>query len=186
MRRRAALLLPLGALLPSPERAAAQPGPSPSVDNLLSALKVAPNEQAAGALESEIREALAARASPAVKLLLARAQRELGEQAAGDALDSFDAALDLEPELVIGWNGRAEARLALGDYAGAVKDIRQALLMEPRNFIAFKQLARVSEVRGDWKGALAAWTKVLELSPKTPGGEERLHDLQRRALGEQL
>jgi hypothetical protein len=29
-----------------------------------------------------------------------------------------------------------------------------------------------------------AWQKVIELDPKTPGGEARLNDLRRRALGE--
>ena len=34
-------------------------------------------------------------------------------------------------------------------------------------------------------GAYVAWQKVMEFDPKTPGGEERLKDLRRHALGEE-
>ncbi len=45
----------------------------------------------------------------------------------------------------------------------------------------------LSEARKDWKGAYtAAWQKVLEIDPKTPGGNDRLKDLRRHALGEEV
>ena len=180
MNRRAALLL----LLAGP--AAAQPASKVPIDNLLAALKSAPNEQAAAALEAQLQQQWQQAASPAVRLLLARGVRELSEHAPSDALDSFDAALDLSPDLLEGWRGRAEARRALGDYVGAVRDVEELLRREPRSFLAFQELSQIAESRRDWRGALAAWTKVLELSPRTPGGQDRLRDLKRRALGEEL
>ncbi len=170
-------------LLASP--AAAQTASTPS-DNLVAALKAAPNEAAASALEAQIRESWARAASPAVRLLVARGSRELTEATPGDALDSFDAALDLSPDLLDGWRGRAAARRSLGDYTGAARDLQELLRREPNSFIAFQDLSRVAEARGDWKGALVAWQKVLELDPQTPGGQTRLRDLKRRALGERL
>ncbi len=181
MRRRALLL----SLLAAPA-AAQTPTPAAQIDNLLAALKVAPNEQAAAAVEAQIRTVWAQAATAAVRLLLSRGARELSENAPGDALDSFDAALDLEPDLLEGWRGRAEARRSLGDYTGAVHDIEELLRREPRSFVAFQELSRIAQARGDWRGALAAWQKVLELSPQTPGGQTRLRDLKRRALGEEL
>lgn len=166
--------------------ALAQAPPKKPIDNLLAALKAAPNEEAAAALEAQIRTLWAQAATPAVRLLLARGARELSEGAPGDALDSFDAALDLSPDLLEGWRGRAQARRTLGDYVGAVHDIEELLRREPRSFVAFQELSRVAEARHDWRGALAAWQKVLDLSPHTPGGLERLRDLRRRALGEEL
>ncbi len=178
MTRRPTLVL---ALLAGP--AFAQPA-APSLDSLLSALRVAPTEEAASALETQIRAQWAAAASPALRLLLARGQRELAENAAGDAADSFDAALDLEPDLLEAWRGRAQARRMLGDYAGAVRDIQELLRREPRSFVALQDLSRIAESRADWKGALAAWQKLLELDPRTPNAQVRLRDLRRRALGE--
>ena len=58
------------------------------------------------------------------------------------------------------------------------------LQREPRSFVALDTLTRLSEAREDWKGAYAAWQKKLEIDPKTPGGEEKLKDLRRRALGD--
>jgi len=181
LRRRAFLLL---AVLAGP--AVAQSGETVPIDNLLAALKAAPSEPAAAALEAQLRARWARAASPAVRLLLARGARELSENAAGDALDSFDAALDLSPDLLEGWRGRAQARRGLGDYGGAVRDIEELLKREPRSFLAWQELSRVAEARRDWKTALAAWQKVLEISPRTPGGQDRLRDLSRRALGESL
>lgn len=158
---------------------------APPLDNLLAALKAAPNEQAAAALEVQVRELWLRAATPAVRLLLVRGERELSEHAPGDALNSFDAALDLEPDLLEGWRGRAEARRSLGDYVGAVHDIEELIRREPRNFLAFEELSQIAESRRDWRGAYAAWGKVMELSPCTPGGQERLRDLRRRALGEE-
>ena len=194
--RRAALL---GAMLAVMAQAPA-PGPAPTsaptsaptpaplgkaaLDGVLSALKVAPSEEAAAALEGQARKIWNDAATPALKLLLSRGARELSEGAAQDAVDSFDAALDLDGNLLEGWRGRAQARLHLGDMAGAVKDLQEVLRREPRSFVAWEDLSRIAEVRGDWRGALSAWQKVLELDPRTPGGRDRLRDLRRRALGE--
>jgi len=168
----------------APPAAAGAPTPKAALDTMLGALRFAPNDAAAEALEAQIREAWANQASPAVKLLLSRGQREMEESAAGEAVDSFDAALDLEPGLLEGWRGRAQARVRMGDPAGAVKDIQEVLRREPRHFAALQDLSRIAESRGDWRGALAAWQKALELSPRTPGGRDRLKDLERRAMGE--
>jgi len=46
-------------------------------------------------------------------------------------------------------------------------------------------LSRIAESRDDYKGALAAWKKVLELSPNTPDGQDRLKLLEKKALGEE-
>ncbi len=65
-----------------------------------------------------------------------------------------------------------------------MRDIEETLHREPRFFPAFRTLAGIAESRQDWKGAYAAWTKLLEIDPKTPGGAEKLKDLKRRAFGD--
>ena len=169
--------------LPPPAPAGA-PMPRAALDTMLGALKVAPTDELAETLEGQIREAWSNQASPAVKLLLSRGAREMEEGAGGEAVDSYDAALDLEPDLLEAWRGRAQARMRIGDAAGAVRDIQEVLRREPRHFAALEDLSRIAESRGDWRGALAAWQKAMELSPRTPGGKDRLRDLERRALGE--
>ena len=178
MRRGALLVVCLFVLV------AQAPADHRTIDNLLATLRTAPSEEAAAAIEGQLRAAWLNAASPALKLLLTRGGRELSENSAREAIDSFDAALDLEPDLLEAWRGRAQARLRMGDTAGATRDLQEVLRREPRDFAAWQDLSRIGEARGDWKGALAAWQKVLDLDPHSPGGQDRLHDLRRRALGE--
>jgi len=177
---RQALLLALLAAVP----AFGQSRPNPALDGLLAALRAAPSEDAAAALEAQVRAKWLDAASPALRLLLARGMRELGEGSAGDAVDSFDAALDLDPDLLEAWRGRAQARARLGDAGGAVRDIQELLRREPRSFAALQDLSHMAEARSDWRGALAAHQKLLEVDPHTPSGQSRLRDLRRRALGD--
>ena len=167
--------------------ALAQPAPaSPKrpAEAMLNALKAAPNEDAAAAIEAQLRSIWLDAASPAIKLLFARGQRELSEGAANDSFDSYDAALDLDGDLVEAWRGRAAARARMGDPQGAVRDLQEVIKREPRSFAAWQDLSHVAETRGDWRGAYAAWQKLLDIDPHTPGGQIRLRDLRRRAVGE--
>ena len=154
------------------------------LDQLLAALKAAPNEEAAAALEARIREIWLEAGTPAVTLLMSRGLRDLQAGAQKDAEEDFDAAIALDPGLAEAYDRRAIARFQQGDFSGAIRDIEETLRHEPRDFIAWQDLSRIAESRQDWKGAYAAWQKVLELDPKTPGGDVRLNDLRRRALGE--
>ena len=155
------------------------------LDNMLMALKVAPNQEAAATLEARIRELWLNSGSPAATLLMGRGIRDLQNDADDEAVDDFDAVLALEPELADAYYRRALARFHLGDYRGALADIEATLQREPRHFAALMSLSRFAESRDDYRGALAAWKKVLELSPKTLDGQDRLKMLQKKVLGEE-
>ena len=155
------------------------------LDRLLAALKAAPSEQEAAALEEKIRQMWLNAGTPAVTLLMSRGLRELKADADSDAIEDFSAAITLDPNVAEAYHQRAIARFSSGDAQGAVADIQAALQREPRSFAAFQTLSAIAEARKDWKGAYAAWQKVMEIDPKTPGGEDRLKDLKRRALGEE-
>ncbi len=167
----------------------AAPGPARDrnqilLDQLLTALRAAPSEDVAGMLEARIEHLWLEAGSPAVGLLMMRGMREMQAGTPSDAEEDFDAAIALDPGNPEAWHRRAIARFEDGDTLGAIEDIGEVLQREPRNFAALDTLARLSEAREDWKGAYAAWQKKLEIDPKTPGGEEKLKDLRRRALGD--
>ena len=164
----------------------ATPAAAAPADQLLDALAAAPNEQSAAMIENRLRQAWVEAASPAPRLLLGRAERELADGNAGGALDVYDSILDLDPDCLPAWRGRAEARLRLGDPAGALRDLREAVRRERRDFAALQSLSRLAETQQDWRGALAAWQLLLQSDPKTPGGTRRLQELRRRAFGDAL
>lgn len=156
-----------------------------AADRLLDALKSAPTEQSAALVEAHILDLWLASATPAVRLLLSRAAREEQASANQDAVEDFSAALTLQPDLADAWRQRAVARFAAGDVRGAITDLGEAVRREPREFLAFRTLARIAEARADWKGAYEAWGKLLAFDPKTPGGAQHLKELRGKALGEE-
>jgi len=183
MMRGAAVLLCMVALgaaaqaqTPAEKRAA--------TDRLLDALKTAPDEQHAGMLEDRLEQSWLNAGSPAVTLLMSRGLRSLQAGEIDEAETSFSDAITLQPDLAEAWHQRALARYHNGDVNGAIHDLEETVRLEPRDFSAFRTLADIATARDDWKGAYAAWQKVMELDPKTPGGEERLRELKRKAVGE--
>jgi tetratricopeptide (TPR) repeat protein len=156
-----------------------------ALDRLLGTLKSAPSEEIARPLEQQIRQLWLNSGTPAVTLLMSRGLREMKADATPDAIEDFTAAITLDPNLAEAYHQRAIARFSAGDTAGAIADIQVTLQREPRSFAALQTLSAIAESRKDWKGAYDAWLKVLEVDPKTPGGQERLKDLRRHALGEE-
>ena len=174
----AALLLPAAALGQSQAEKRA------TIDHLLEDLKAAPDEHAAMQLETKLFHAWLDTTTAAVKLLIARSQREIGVGEWDDAIATLDDAIVLDANLAEAWHQRALAKWHAGDTKGAVRDLEETLKREPRDFRAFRTLSEIAASREDWQNALKAWTKVLEIDPKTPDGEERLKMLKRKAFGE--
>jgi len=156
-----------------------------AIDRLLEALKAAPDERAAALLEEQIEQAWLQAGSPAVTLLMSQGLRLQQAGQNDNAVESFSDAIILAPEVAEAWRRRGIARYHAGDLTGAVQDLQETLKREPRDFAAFRSLADIATAREDWKSAYAAWQKVMELDPKTPGGEARLRDLKRKAVGEE-
>ena len=154
-------------------------------DHLLDALKAAPDEQHAGMLEERLEQSWLNAGSPAVSLLMSRGLRSMEAGEIDEAVNSFSDAITLQPDVAEAWHQRALARYHGGDVNGAIRDLEETVRLEPRDFSAFRTLADIATAREDWKGAYAAWQKVLEIDPKTPGGDERLRLLKRKAFGEE-
>jgi cytochrome c-type biogenesis protein CcmH/NrfG len=168
------------------EEPIAQPAPDKrtTTDRMLDALKAAPDEQEAARLEGQVMHTWMQAGTPAVSLLMSKGLRALQAGQDSDAVDSFSDAITLSPDLAEAWRQRAIARYHSGDVNGAIGDLQETVTLEPRDFAAFRTLADIAAAREDWKGAYAAWQKVMELDPKTPGGDERLRELKRHAVGE--
>jgi tetratricopeptide (TPR) repeat protein len=177
------VLLPVALL--SPAHADRPSDRRESINTLLDALKKAPSEEVAAPIEAQIRQLWANAGTPAVTLLMSRGLRELKAGDNDQAIEDFGSAITLDPTMAEAYHQRAIARYHAGDTAGAITDLEAALRQEPRDFAALNTLSRIAEARENWKGAFDAWQKLLEIDPKTPGGEDRLKELRRKAFGEE-
>ena len=164
--------------------AAAAPAPTPAA--ILDKLKLARSEQEAAGLEAMLQSTIYAQASASVQILMDGTLAAIHADKPKDALADADAAIALQPDLAELWRRRAEARFVGGDEKGGFVDLAQALSREPRLITAWADLSRFSEARKDYKRALEAWQKLLELDPQTDQGKKRLDFLQRKANGQPI
>ena len=136
------LLVLLLLLLAGPAFAQGRPDARKAeLEQLFAALKMAPNEEAAAALEGKIRNTWQQAGSPAVVLLLNQGAHDLELGDTDGALDSLDDALVLEPDYAEAWLRRALTKFHVGDYSGAIRDIQATLQREPRHFVALQTLS---------------------------------------------
>jgi tetratricopeptide (TPR) repeat protein len=155
------------------------------INKLLDGLKAASSPAAAAALEGTLQSLWVNQGSPSVRLLMGRGLREMNAGNYAQAVQSFDDVVTLDPNSAEGYRQLAMARYAAGDTQGAIEDLALAVQHEPRNFLAYKSLSEIAAQRGDWKGAYEAWQKLLALDPNTPGGQDKLKELQVKAFGQE-
>jgi tetratricopeptide (TPR) repeat protein len=168
--------------------ALAQPPADPvhaEIDQLLTALPMAPNEDTAARIESRVTMLWLKSGGPAVRLLLSHGVRNLGRDEPDEALQDFNAALALEPDLPEAFDRRAQARYQDGDVTGAVHDLEEVVKREPRHFGAWRTLSSIAEAQKHYASALAAWKQLLAVDPKTADAQKHLKELTRLAEGEE-
>jgi tetratricopeptide (TPR) repeat protein len=181
------LFLPFAALAQAPAAGPAARGAESrqaELNRAFEALKGAPDEGGAGLVEGRIRMLWAQTVTPAVALLLRRGLRNLEAQLPGEALEDFDAAITLGPEVPEAWHLRAQALHRAGDPAAAARDLQEVLRLEPRHWAALLSLSALQEERGDAAAALRSLNAALAINPKLRGGEGRLRELRRKAEGD--
>ena len=124
--------------------------------------------------------------SPAMDLLLRRAESAMENGRFELALRFLDDLVRLAPDFAEGWNKRATVYFLLEEYGRSVADIARTLALEQRHFGALSGLGMILERLGDKKGAMRAYRRGLEVHPNLPGaaqGVERLSpDVDGRAL----
>lgn len=156
------------------------------LDALLNALKAAPNPQTASLLEDRVQRIWLRSGTAVTTLLMSRGLRSVKAEQWDDAIADFTDAITLKPDFAEAYHQRALAKYRAGDTPGAVEDLGQTVKLEPRNFLAYRNLTDIASAREDWKSAYLAWQKVLEIDPMTEGGQERLRVLKQKAVGEEL
>jgi tetratricopeptide (TPR) repeat protein len=140
-------------------------GATYSLDTLFGALKVAPDEASAKAIEDRIWAAWIVSGSDTCDLLMSRVKEATDEKDYDLSIKLLDAIIAIKPDYVEAWNRRATVFYLKQDYGHALADIREVLAREPRHFGALAGLGMILQDMGDDKHALEAFRQALAIDP---------------------
>ena len=95
------------------------------------------------------------------------------------ALESFNALIELAPDLAEAWNKRATLFYLMQNYEASVADVKKTLALEPRHFGAIVGMGLIYESLGDQEAALEAFKRGLKVNPHMPHIKEKSEQLAR-------
>jgi len=144
-----------------------------NLDFLFGALKVAPDDVTAKAIEERIWMLWTASHSDTANLLMTRVKTAIEAKDLELAIKLLDAIVKVKPDYVEAWNRRATIYYMKKDYGHSLADIRPGLKREPRHFGALAGFGLILQDIGDDKQALEVYRRALSLYPRM----ERIPDL---------
>jgi tetratricopeptide (TPR) repeat protein len=149
-------------------------GPS---DEMFEKLLQAPSQSEANDAALDIWATWMESGSATVDIVM---ERGASAQAAGDletARTFYDRAILIKPDYAEAWNRRATIFLIEENWGEALRDLNEALKLEPRHFGAWAGLGMMFETMGAPDEALDAYREALALYPLMPqalSAEKRL------------
>jgi tetratricopeptide (TPR) repeat protein len=140
--------------------------PDKNLDFLFSALKAAPDEESAKAIEHRIWALWMISRSDTANLLMTRVRKAVEDKDLDLALTLLDAIVKIRPDYVEAWNRRATIHYMKKDYGRSIEDIREVLKREPRHFGALSGLGLILKDIGDEAQALEVFRRALAVHPR--------------------
>lgn len=184
LNRVVAALLTAVLLFGAAAQAMAQPAPAQEAQEL-EALK-SPDGPTWRKAESNLLRQWSLSGSPAMDLLMERAQAALKAGDPNAAVGHLTAVIDHAPTFEDAYNLRAAAYVQLGLFGPAVADIGKALTLNPHDFRALSGLGMIFEGMNRPKDALAAYQMALAIHPHLARVLRAVKRLQAQAAGQEL
>jgi tetratricopeptide (TPR) repeat protein len=157
-----------------------------NLDFLFGALKAAPDETSAKAIEERIWSVWLVSNSDTCNLLMSRVKVAMDAEDYDVAIKLLDAVVELTPDYVEGWNRRATIFYMKKEYGPAIADIRQVLAREPRHFGALAGLGTILQDIGEDKAALEAYRRALAVDPHLEGVADKVKSLAEKVEGRDI
>ena len=139
---------------------------SEDLNFLFGALKVAPDDASAKAIEQRIWAQWVVSQSDTTNLLMTRVVAAVEAKDTDLAIKLLDGIVRIRPDYIEGWNRRATLYYMKHDYGRALSDIREVLKREPRHFGALAGLGLILQDVGDSKQALEVYRRALAVYPR--------------------
>jgi tetratricopeptide (TPR) repeat protein len=160
--------------------------PTYNLDTLFDALKIAPDEESAKAIEERIWSVWTVSASDTCNLLMSRVKAAADDKDYDLALKLLNAIITIKPDYVEAWNQRATVFYLMNDYGHAMADISEVLAREPRHFGALSGLGLILQDIGDDKHALEAYRKALAIDPHLEHVPDVVKNLSEKVEGRDI
>jgi tetratricopeptide (TPR) repeat protein len=157
-----------------------------NLDFLFGALKVAPDDATAKAIEERIWALWVVSRSDTTNLLMTRVKTALEQQDTDLALKLLDAIVKIKPDYIEAWNRRATIYYMRKDYGHSLSDIREVLKREPRHFGALAGLGLIMQDIGDDKQALEIYRRALAVYPRLQKIPDVVKTLQEKVEGRDI
>ena len=157
-----------------------------NLDFLFGALKVAPDDVTAKAIEERIWAVWTLSRSDTANLLMTRVKTAIEANDLDLAINLLNSIVKVKPEYVEAWNRRATIFYMKKDYGRSLADIREVLKREPRHFGALAGLGLILQDVGDDKQALEVYRRVLTLYPRMERIPDLVKTLQEKVEGRDI
>ncbi len=159
---------------------------SRNIEFLFGALKAAPDDASAKAVEDRIWAVWTGAGNETTNLLMSRAKKAADDKEYDLAIRMLSSIIEIKPEFTEAWNRRATVYFLKKDYVNSMADIGKVLAREPRHFGALSGLGLIMQDVGDDKHALEAYRKALEIYPRLKGMEEKVKTLKDKVGGRDI
>lgn len=154
------------------------------LDGLFAKLKETGDQAEGRRISQEIRIIWRQTENPAADEALNSAGANLFYRRFEQARAALDEAVAAAPDLAEAWSRRAVVHYLLDDLDSAVADIRRALALEPRHFVALAELGVIFMRLEDYPAAKSALAQALEINPHLAATRHNLELVERRLAGE--
>lgn len=144
------------------------------LDDLFARLAAAKDRGEAAGIETEIRRRWATSGSATCDLMLSWTQKAVAAGDAAGALDILDELTVRQPSFAEAYYRRGTLHLLAGRLSPALGDFQTVLRIEPRHFLAMKDLAVLLEDLDQHERALEVLRRLQEVDPQFDGLSEAI------------
>lgn len=156
------------------------------LDLLFKALKAAPDEETAKAIEVRIWATWMVSPSDTANLLMQRVREAIEAKDLKLATKLLDAIIKIKPSYVEAWNQRATIEYQERRFGRAISDISQVLKREPRHFGALSGLGMIFQEIGDDSEALEVYRRALKIYPRLQHVPDMVKKLSEKVEGRDI
>src|SRR5450830_775007 len=157
-----------------------------NLDFLFGALKLAPDDTTAKAIEERIWAVWVVSRSDTANLLMTRVKTAVETHEIDLAIELLSAIVKIKPDYIEAWNRRATLYYMKKDYGRSLADIRETLKREPRHFGALSGLGLILQDIGDDKQALEVYRRALAVHPRLQRIPDLVKTLQEKVEGRDI